>query len=194
MPLFGFAPMTSFLVRRRISLTMALIATTASFDLFFLRILPLDPLGGTTVNLTADVVIVVGLFLRAWAAGTIHKWEQLATTGPYAWIRHPLYLGSALILVGCWGLMHGPLFALALAPLTFIYGLAIRQEESYCARRYGNQWLDYADRVPSFFPPRIGWPQFGDWSLKQALFNREHLVWFGAFCGLLALAGWRVAL
>ena len=183
--------MAAFLVRRRITLTLLLVAMVIGLDLVVLHVFPLDPLEGTAATLAADITIICGLCLRTWAAGTIRKWKQLATTGPYAWMRHPLYLGSALILIGCCALMHGPIFALALAPLAIIYWLAIRQEERAVARLYGSQWVEYSRRVPMLFP-RIGWPQFRDWSLRQAIFNREHLVWLGAICGLLVLVGWRI--
>ena len=39
----------------------------------------------------------VGLWIRGWSAGTIHKDEELTTTGPYAFARNPLYVGSFLI-------------------------------------------------------------------------------------------------
>ena len=182
--------MVAFFVRRRITLTIALIVTTVGLDMMALHAFPLDPLECTAATLGADLAIMCGLCLRAWAAGTIRKYKNLATTGPYAWIRHPLYLGSALILFGCCELMHGPLFALALVPLVVVYSLSIRQEERAMARQYGNQWLEYCRRVPMLIP-RIGWPQLSDWSLRQALVNREHLVWLGATCGLVVLAGWR---
>ena len=43
---------------------------------------------------------LIGLLIRAWAAGTIQKEEQLTTTGPYAYTRNPLYIGSLLLGVG----------------------------------------------------------------------------------------------
>ena len=183
--------MAAFLVRRRITLTLTLVAVTVGLDLVALHVVPRDPIEGTATTLAADITIIIGLGLRTWAAGTIRKWKQLAITGPYAWMRHPLYLGSSLILVGCCELMRGPMFALALVPLAIIYWLAIQQEEQAVARLYGNQWLKYSRQVPMLIP-RFGWPQFSDWSLWQAIFNREHLVWLGAICGLLLLVGWRM--
>ena len=45
-------------------------------------------------------VSVLGLVLRAWAAGHLAKNEQLATGGPYAWVRNPLYLGTLVVAAG----------------------------------------------------------------------------------------------
>ena len=47
-----------------------------------------------------SVLIVLGLLLRAWASGNVRKDEALATSGPYAYTRNPLYLGSLLIGIG----------------------------------------------------------------------------------------------
>ena len=44
--------------------------------------------------------LVVGLWLRAYAAGYLHKQEVLTVTGPYAYTRNPLYLGSAILALG----------------------------------------------------------------------------------------------
>ena len=46
------------------------------------------------------VLAAVGLFIRGWSAGTIHKDEELTTTGPYAFTRNPLYLGTLVLGLG----------------------------------------------------------------------------------------------
>jgi len=61
--------------------------------LFFARPQPRSILYGGLVGL-------VGLALRAWAAGYLHKQEVLTVTGPYAYTRNPLYLGSAVLALG----------------------------------------------------------------------------------------------
>src|SRR4030081_1397105 len=50
--------------------------------------------------LCGDLVGLIGLALRAWAAGYLHKQEVLTVTGPYAYTRNPLYLGSAVLALG----------------------------------------------------------------------------------------------
>ena len=45
-------------------------------------------------------LVFSGLALRSWAAGTLHKRTQLATSGPYALVRHPLYIGSLFMMLG----------------------------------------------------------------------------------------------
>ncbi len=70
----------------------------AVFVLWFARPTPEYVTIGGTIGL-------VGLWLRAYAAGYLHKQEKLTVTGPYAHTRNPLYLGSAILALGAgvWG-------------------------------------------------------------------------------------------
>ena len=53
-----------------------------------------------TTMLIGGAIALVGLWIRAWSAGHIRKFEKLAVSGPYAYTRNPLYLGSLLHAVG----------------------------------------------------------------------------------------------
>lgn len=194
--IWGVAPAASparagWFVRRRVTLTIVLMALAAALDLLVGP--PRDLLrGGGPGTLAAAVAILAGLALRSWAAGTIRKWERLATTGPYAFVRHPLYLGSILLTIGFCGLMRLPLLCLlVLSPLAGSYWLAIRHEEAFLARRYP-EWAAYARRVGGFVPRRLLWPQVRDWSLTQWMRNKEYCAWLGAaaVAGLLLSQPW----
>ena len=99
------------------------------------------------------VVSVLGLLVRAWAAGHIRKNSALATSGPYAFTRNPLYLGSFLlglgftIASGFWPL--GIVFALLFLG---IYFPVMRVESGTLAELFGKSFEDYARQVPLFFP------------------------------------------
>ena len=99
------------------------------------------------------VVSILGLGLRAWASGHIRKNSSLATSGPYAFTRNPLYLGSFLLGVGFtvasgfWPL--GILFALLFLG---IYFPVMRVESATLAELFGKEFEDYASQVPLFFP------------------------------------------
>jgi protein-S-isoprenylcysteine O-methyltransferase Ste14 len=103
-------------------------------------------LGGAAVS-------VLGLSLRAWAAGHIRKNAELATSGPYAYTRNPLYLGSFLLGLGFtigsgrWQL--GILFAVLFLG---IYLPVMRVESATLAQLFGEKFKNYADAVPLFFP------------------------------------------
>ena len=99
------------------------------------------------------VVSILGLAIRAWASGHIRKNSALATSGPYAFTRNPLYLGSFLLGVGFtiasgfWPL--GILFALLFLG---IYFPVMRVESATLAELFGKEFQDYARQVPLFFP------------------------------------------
>jgi protein-S-isoprenylcysteine O-methyltransferase Ste14 len=98
-------------------------------------------------------VALVGLAVRAWAAGHIRKNSALATSGPYAYTRNPLYFGSFLlglgftIASGRWWL--GLLFA---ALFLGIYFPVMRVEARTLAELFGEDYRAYARAVPLFSP------------------------------------------
>jgi hypothetical protein len=98
-------------------------------------------------------VSLLGLALRAWAAGHIRKNAQLATSGPYAFTRNPLYLGSFLLGLGftiaSGRLLLGVLFA---ALFLGIYLPVMRVEASHMAELFGSEFETYRRSVPLFFP------------------------------------------
>ena len=85
---------------------------------------------------------------------TAQKTRTLATSGPYAWIRHPQYAGFALIMIGF--LLQWPTFAtLAMFPvLLVVYRKLAMREEREVAIEYGAAWDDYAAATPRFIPRR----------------------------------------
>lgn len=98
-------------------------------------------------------VAVVGLAVRAWAAGHIRKNAQLATSGPYAYTRNPLYLGSFLLGVGFTLASGQPLLGLLFAALFLgIYLPVMRVEAATLAELFGEDYRDYARAVPLFVP------------------------------------------
>jgi hypothetical protein len=95
---------------------------------------------------------VPGVALRAYASGYVTKNTELTTTGPYAYTRNPLYLGSMLIAFGFAVAAHSWWTALALAVLfALIYLPTIRSEEEFLRGRFSD-YGEYAKRVPRLFP------------------------------------------
>ncbi len=96
--------------------------------------------------------VLPGLWVRAWAAGTLRKKEALATTGPYAFTRNPLYLGSTLLAVG-FAVASGrwPLGIVLAVVFYTVYRQTILDEEEFLRLRY--EGFDaYTLAVPRFFP------------------------------------------
>ena len=98
-------------------------------------------------------VAVPGLALRAWASGHLRKNETLATTGPYAYTRNPLYLGSFLIGLG-FTIAAGQvlLVAIFLIMILGIYLPVMRVESATLAELFGKKYVRYAKEVPLLFP------------------------------------------
>ena len=140
--------------------------------------------------LYGTIVAAFGLIVRAVASGHLRKDRELATTGPYACTRNPLYLGSALLAAGfivagdSW--VAGALVAVYFA--VFYYAV-MQNEEDDLRARFGVAFENYAARVPLFFPrgpqeptaagtfppePKAGF----SWS--QYLTNREYKAAIGA--------------
>ncbi|HSH75444.1 MAG TPA: isoprenylcysteine carboxylmethyltransferase family protein [Longimicrobiales bacterium] len=99
------------------------------------------------------VISAVGLVIRGWSAGTIRKDESLTTSGPYAFTRNPLYLGSFLIGVGL-GTAGGHWVWPVLVIIYFVavYGRTIADETARLIELFGERYLEYAARVPTLVP------------------------------------------
>ncbi|MGB8508091.1 MAG: isoprenylcysteine carboxylmethyltransferase family protein, partial [Pyrinomonadaceae bacterium] len=101
---------------------------------------------------------LLGLAIRAWSAGHIRKNAQLATSGPYAHTRNPLYLGSFVLGIGftiaasssvlLFALLGGIFAALFLG----IYLPVMRVEAKTLAELFGDAYEAYARAVPLLFP------------------------------------------
>ena len=98
------------------------------------------------------ILIVLGLLIRALASGHVRKNEALATTGPYAYTRNPLYLGSLLMGVGFCVAARSWWIGAALVIMFFaIYMPVIRSEEAFLRGKFP-EFEEYARTVPRMFP------------------------------------------
>ena len=96
---------------------------------------------------------LLGLLIRGWAAGTIQKEEQLTTTGPYAYTRNPLYIGSLLLGVGITLGGGNPIWvALFLLFYLTVYSRTVLGEVVLLGELFGEQYAHYASHVPAFIP------------------------------------------
>jgi protein-S-isoprenylcysteine O-methyltransferase Ste14 len=115
--------------------------------------------------LVGAIVSTLGLLLRGWAAGHIRKNSALATSGPYAFTRNPLYLGSFLLGLGFTiGSGFWPLGILFAVLFLGIYFPVMRVESATLAKLFGRSFQEYAREVPLFFPrvtPYRGGPANG---------------------------------
>jgi protein-S-isoprenylcysteine O-methyltransferase Ste14 len=139
-------------------------------------------------------LVLGGLAIRSWAAGTLHKWAELTTVGPYAVVRHPLYIGSFLMMIGfCTIIDDGENIWFVTGPILAMYLAAILVEERKLAQRFPAEWAAYADRTPRFLPRRLPSAAFGTWSPRQWYGNREYQAVLASIAGLMALQLWQLA-
>lgn len=126
-------------------------------------------------------VAVCGLLVRGYAAGYLRKHQQLATSGPYAFTRNPLYLGSVLLAAGFSAASHSWISALLLAAyLAIFYPVVIRREQSELEAHYGDPFVEYSSRVPAFWPrftPAMPSTEKFSWPLYRK--NREYEAGIG---------------
>ncbi len=114
-----------------------------------------------------SVLVMLGLAVRAWAAGCLEKSARLATGGPYAHTRNPLYLGSSLMGAGFALAGRSIVMAAALgALLTCIYAPVMRREVEFLEGRFGDDYGRYAAQVPLFLP-----------RLRRAAISAERFQW-----------------
>ena len=136
-------------------------------------------------------VVVGGLFLRGYASGYLSKNETLATSGPYAHVRNPLYLGSLILGVGfAWAGARWWLGATFVVLYLAIYLPTIVFEERYLRPRFPD-FDAYAAAVPRLVPrptpARLGGA--GDFSRALYLKHREYNAPIGALLVYGALIG-----
>jgi protein-S-isoprenylcysteine O-methyltransferase Ste14 len=138
------------------------------------------------------IVVVPGLLIRALASGHVRKNESLATSGPYAYTRNPLYLGSLLMGVGFCVAARSWWVGVALVVMFFaIYLPVIRNEEAFLRRTFP-EFEEYAHRVPRMLPRRTPAPIAPDeasagFSLELYLKHHEYNALLGAAAMMAAL-------
>jgi protein-S-isoprenylcysteine O-methyltransferase Ste14 len=98
------------------------------------------------------LLVVPGLWLRAYASGYVRKNSQLTQTGPYAHTRNPLYLGSILIAAGFAVAIGSWVVALTLAAMFIVIYVPVIASEERFLRRTFSDFDAYCRRVPRLIP------------------------------------------
>ncbi len=135
---------------------------------------------GETRIITGFVIAALGQGWRIYAAGVIHKNRQLASTGAYSLVRHPLYLGNFLILVGFTLASGNAYVALGVAFFFFFYyPAAIRYEDHKLEGIFGDEWRTWSRNIPAMFPAHLKWRanQEAEWNARQSMLRNGELVY-----------------
>lgn len=111
-------------------------------------------------------IVLVGIALRIWAQQHLHYrlkiHKQLTTTGPYGFVRNPLYIGSIIMCVGATITSE----LLWLIPITIFwcigtYSIVIHYEEEHLLKKYGDAYRKYLLDVPRWFPKNLSLKKLG---------------------------------
>ena len=121
-------------------------------------------------------LILLGLATRMYASGFVLKNKELSTTGPYAFVRHPLYTGNIMILIGLC-LINGFFwsFVTAFIFFWFYYPTAIEYEDRKLKSLFPDTWEEWASMTPALMPKmdlngKIFYRlDLRSWSLKKSL-------------------------
>ena len=129
-------------------------------------------------------LILLGLATRMYASGFVLKNKELSTTGPYAFMRHPLYTGNIMILIGLC-LINGFFwsFVTAFIFLWFYYPTAIEYEDRKLKSLFPDTWEEWASMTPALMPKMdlngkiFSKLDLRSWSLKKSLIaNYEPVI------------------
>ncbi|MBU1061897.1 MAG: isoprenylcysteine carboxylmethyltransferase family protein [Candidatus Omnitrophica bacterium] len=121
--------------------------------------------------------IIAGLLLRLWANGYAIKMEKLTTSGPYSFIRHPLYLGTMFLAIGFVIMLKiyyiGALFIIL---MTIAYYRTIKKEETMLEVKFKGEYLRYKKKIPAVFPTIFAYREGEKWpfSFKRLFKNHEY--------------------
>jgi protein-S-isoprenylcysteine O-methyltransferase Ste14 len=157
------------------------------------------------------LLVLPGLWLRAYASGYVKKNAELTVTGPYAYTRNPLYLGSILIAAGfAVALLSWPVAVVLAVGFTVIYVPVIAGEERFLRSTFAG-FDEYCRLVPRLIPrltpaqvvpakavdgegARAGKVRTGNFSFMLYRQHREYNAAIGALLLYLCLVGLRSAL
>ena len=122
---------------------------------------------------------IAGEIMRIWAAGHLEKGREVTSSGPYAFTRHPLYLGSTVIGIGLVVGAASAVVALIVALYLLVtFTAAIRTEEAHLTEKFGDAYPDYRAGRMSVARP---------FSVERAMRNREYRAAIGVLLVLVFL-------
>ncbi|MDI6732913.1 MAG: isoprenylcysteine carboxylmethyltransferase family protein [Planctomycetota bacterium] len=143
-------------------------------------------------------LIIVGEIIRIWATGHLEKNKNLTTSGPYGYIKNPMYAGSFIILMGFNSLAINPyihyILLVELVAFILVYIPTKRKIESTrLLEKFGSEYADYDKNVPDYIPRRLIAYPVGErriekrWRWQVFWENQEIQVAFAVLVGVIAI-------
>ena len=127
--------------------------------------------------------IIAGLLIRLWSNGYAIKNDKLTTSGPYAFVRNPLYLGTFLIAIGFVialksepPLLERIVGCFFLLALSFMYYRTITAEQGMLLEKFKDAYQDYCKQVPAMVPSLVPYSKGEKWpfNLQRLINSKEH--------------------
>lgn len=137
-------------------------------------------------------IVVLGTLVRIWSGGHLQRNQEVTTSGPYAYVRDPFYLGRLLVMTGLCIMAWGYGLLLLLLGLTVFYfdymPRKYRKEMKRLEELFGERYREYAKAVPSLRPRLTPWSGASQkpWS-SQAFWRENREQYFIALVLLLAV-------
>ncbi len=142
-----------------------------------------DPTEFPYLMIPGLVCLLLGQFVRLWGTGHLHKNKVLATGGPYSFVRHPLYVGTFLVITGLAMLSGSKVVLYGLLPvgvLVFLFYYAPKKERvesNRLQRVFGEKFDRYKAAVPGFIPRLTPYKdREGRFAFDGIIENREYLI------------------
>jgi len=145
-------------------------------------------------------LIALWLFVRGWGAGHLVKNDVLTCSGPYAYVRHPFYLGTLAIGAGFAAMLGGRSALVALLVWVpwffgFYFPRKERIEGARLSSRYGETYRAYRAAVPALWPLRGAWTEAGSgrWAWSRYDENNELGTLLACALGAAGLVFWTLS-
>jgi protein-S-isoprenylcysteine O-methyltransferase Ste14 len=136
------------------------------------------------------ILIFLGEGIRIWAAGHLQKNEILTVTGPYAYVKNPLYIGSIFITAG-FCILADNIYLLAAAFFMFCFHYIPykkRVEGDRLRKIFGDRFDDYDEKVPDYLPR---WTPYSNenvsWQFKCVIENSEEGILLIVLAGMILI-------
>ncbi len=142
-------------------------------------------------RLVGIILILLGESVRIWAAGHLQKNETLTVSGPYAYVKNPLYIGTILITVG-FCIYANNIYLLAAAMFAFCFHYIPykkRVEGDRLRKIFGSRFDDYDQKVPDYIPSLTPYSKEEvSWRFHNFIENSEEGIVLIVFLGILLVS------
>lgn len=135
-------------------------------------------------------LIGIGEFIRTWAAGHLRKNEILTVTGPYAYVKNPLYIGTILITTG-FCILADNIYLLAASTFMFCFHYIPykkKVEGDRLKKIFGSRFEDYDQKIPEYIPRRTPYSnEKASWRFRYFIENSEEGILLILVAGILLI-------